>query len=515
MGSLYVVSALTKEHESDHDNKHGKGHDTEHKKAHGKQDMTQEEKEAYEKLKHKFNVVPKKHSVKEMSRLSEVFTVLRQPGSIKVFAISVIGLAVLYSFFYGLFTIPFLEIGFFKMQPFGLWDAVYVITAVVLSGLVITLLRHSRKTKGGKGMFAGGLVGAGFGVVCPVCLGVNILILGNVVALPLAFLIPYLWIIQAASLLLLFTALWIVSRNVSCDSCFVKTEKIIHAKKDELFGDITKPLHRYSLYVMALLAVVLLVYQIVPVLAFSPAVGVQVNGNADVNEIVSQVLPEEGFTLEARWGDVVKKMVDEGVLDPDKLESILKNRYGQEMKPEWRRILAGEDAKLSIDAENSVFMMYLTWTLAKHNDVPLIHDSRFSSYFQNYDIGVGRAGYGDVALLSLTEEQLRAADRVAQNSYRPCCGQSAANPDCSHGFAALGLIELMASQGYTEDEMFDAFVKFNSFWFPSTYIQNAMYFKVTENQDWEDVDKETIAGQQFSSLSGSYAVKKYLQEQGF
>ena len=159
-------------------------------------------------------------------------------------------------------------------------------------------------------------------------------------------------------------------------------------------------------------------------------------------------------------------------------------------------------------------MMHVLWALGKDNDNKILHDSPFAQYFKDYDIGVGKAGYGDTKLIELTPEQQKIAEDVALNSYRPCCGNPTSHPDCSHGFSALGLIELMAEQGYTEEQIFDAFVKFNSFWFPSTYIQDALYFKLAENKDWNDVNKELVAGKQYSSLSGSYAVKQYLQNLG-
>ncbi len=267
-------------------------------------------------------------------------------------------------------------------------------------------------------------------------------------------------------------------------------------------------------FAMIAAAVMVLAYQLVSLVSGSSEGSG--SGGIDVDRITSEVLPEEGFTIDAVWKDSINKMVEDGVLDPAKLENILKNSYGQEMKPEWKRLLEEpySDEKLRIDAENSVFMMYILWTLAKHNDIQVIHNSRFASSFKNYDIGVGRAGYGDAKLLELKPEQLQVAANVAQNSYRPCCGQSAANPDCSHGYAALGLMELMASQGYSEGEIFDAFVKFNSFWFPSTYIQNAVYFEATQGLSWEDVDKKLVAGAGYSSLSGSYNVKKELEKLG-
>ncbi len=261
----------------------------------------------------------------------------------------------------------------------------------------------------------------------------------------------------------------------------------------------------HATYMFATVLAIIIVYQTYS-LAFA---------QSPVTAIYAQVLPDEGFTLKATWGDAVSNMVEAGVLDPARLETILKQGYKQDMKPEWNAILKGEDAELSIDSENSVFMMYVLWTLAKHNNVSLIHESAFAQSFEGYDIGVGRAGYGDTLIINLTEEQLALARSIAQNSYRPCCGQSAANPDCSHGFAALGLIELMISQGFTENEIYGAFVKVNSFWFPSTYIQDAMYFKEAEGLEWKDVDRKLVAGPAFSSIQGAAQVKNYLQNKGY
>ncbi len=260
--------------------------------------------------------------------------------------------------------------------------------------------------------------------------------------------------------------------------------------------------------------VIVLAYQLVPLVSGSS--GGSGSGSVDVGKITSKVLPEEGFVIDAVWKDNVHKMVKEGVIDPEKLEAIITKSYGQEMKPEWKRLLEEpySDEKLAINAENSVFMMYLLWAFAKHNENELPLSSPFAGSFKNYDIGVGKKGYGDVKLLSLSPEQQTVLEDVAMNSYRPCCGQPAGRPDCSHGFAALGLMEIMAEQGFSKEEMFGAFVKFNSFWFPSTYIQNAIYFEAVQGLSWEDVDKELVAGKDYSSINGAYNVKKALQDLG-
>ncbi len=280
--------------------------------------------------------------------------------------------------------------------------------------------------------------------------------------------------------------------------------------------------HKYILAVLTIVTVALFVIQLVPIPGLSGFVSASshsgsssMSGGLDIGKITNNVVPENGFKISAKWGDVVKKMVDTGALDPVKLENILTKRYGQEMDPEWKAILSGKDANLEINAKNSVFMMYALWALAKHNDNKILHDSPFADSFgTDYDIGVGKQGYGDTKLLSLTPEQQTLATKVAENAYRPCCGQSTARPDCSHGYSALGLIQLMASQGFSEKEIFDAFIKFNSFWFPANYIQTAIYFKLNEKQDWEQVDKQLVAGEQFSSVRGAQQVKAALQKAG-
>ncbi|HLD57923.1 MAG TPA: hypothetical protein VJA47_06445 [archaeon] len=298
-------------------------------------------------------------------------------------------------------------------------------------------------------------------------------------------------------------------------------KEIVNSENGDGFNLNFSKTHKYLLAVFTIATVALFAIQLVPMGLSGFATTSSSNsqpaaGSADINAITEKVVPEAGFKISAKWGDVVKKMVDTGALDPVKLENIITKKYGQEMDPEWKAIMAGKDTNLEINAKNSVFMMYVLWILAKDNDNKILHDSPFADSFgQDYDIGAGKKGYGDLKLLSLTPEQQEIAKKVAENAYRPCCGQSTARPDCSHGFSALGLIQLMASQGFTEKEIFDAFIKFNSFWFPANYIQTALYFKISESKDWEQVDKQLIAGQQFSSVTGAQQVKKALQNAGF
>ncbi len=455
--------------------------------------------------------------------VSNTFAVIAK-RNLAFFLISLVAFSLLYLFFYGVFTIPILSIGFFKDAKPGLFDYFYIFSSSLLSALIVTLTKYSIQKKAvtrGVSFFG---MGAGiFGALCPVCLGVNFLVLGNFITLPLVFFIPYLFWIQLTGLTLLLFGVVATVKSSYENICLACTIKPVKGREIEtsLFGGTLTPVQGYVFLAFLILAIFALGYQILPlVFAGSPGITSAAvsagHDSLDIDKIALQVLPEKGFTIDAMWQDSISKMVKAGALDVDKLDNILTKRYGQPMTEEQKKLFAGDysNEKLTINSKNAVFVMYILWAMAKHNNNSILHDSPFAQYFQDYDIGVGKVGYGDTKLISLTPEQQEIAKYTALNSYRPCCGNPTGRPDCSHGFSALGLIELMASQGYTKEQIFDAFVKFNSFWFPSTYIQDALYFKLAENKDWGAVDKELVAGKQYSSLSGSYAVKKYLQDSG-
>ncbi len=91
---------------------------------------------------------------------------------------------------------------------------------------------------------------------------------------------------------------------------------------------------------------------------------------------------------------------------------------------------------------------------------------------------------------------------VAKNAFRPCCDNSAFFQDCNHGSALLGLIELAASQGAKSAELFELALKANAFWYPSRYVEIALYFEEIEDKPWQTIAPEIILGKPYSSRSG-------------
>ncbi len=453
------------------------------------------------------------------------FSIFRLRRNIAVFTVSAVFFGGLFAFFYGLFTIPMPggDIGFYRMEPPTSFEMFYMVFSIIASALIVTLTIHAIKIKvddkvKGKNTSMAGLATGIFGAVCPACLGINFLAFGNVFTAQLSFLIPYIFWIQLGGIALLSGGLYLVAKSTyekKCASCLTERNKVELTQEHGVYN---KTINKSFVLLLVVVASIF-AYQVfsafnTDTLTATSSSNMLVTGSGekvDINSVIEAVTPKDGFETTVQWGDVVGKMIETGVLNPQELEDILVNRYDQEMKPEWRAILNGEDSTLSINSDNAVFMMYMLWALAKDNQNQILTDSPIANYFTNYDIGVGKPGYDDTLLLALTPQQQVIAESVSRNAYRPCCGNSTAVPDCSHGYSALGLVQLMASQDFSEKEIFETFIQFNSFWFPETYIKNALYFKITENIDWSEVDKALVAGKEYSTLQGSYVAKNYLK----
>ena len=116
--------------------------------------------------------------------------------------------------------------------------------------------------------------------------------------------------------------------------------------------------------------------------------------------------------------------------------------------------------------------------------------------------------YSRHEFIKLTLEQQKLVEEVSKNIYRPCCDNPTYFPDCNHGMAMLGLLELLASQGVSESDMYKIALAVNSYWFPDAYLTIAKYLKEKKNIDWEDANPKEILGRNYSSASGYQQVLK-------
>ncbi len=239
----------------------------------------------------------------------------------------------------------------------------------------------------------------------------------------------------------------------------------------------------------------------------------------DVNSLVSQVAPEAGVTLPITWGDLGKQMVNAGVIDVTKFRQL----FNGQLPEDQEAMLTGKwDQPVKIDQQNSRFLLDLFWALGLGNKNPILtqgemSDPRYGGADKFASTGGWTLAKGDVmqhyskhTFITLTSQQQALVDEVSQNIYRPCCGNSTHFPDCNHGMAMLGLLELMASQGASKDQMYQTALAVNSYWFTQTYLDLATYFK-EQGQEWNQVDPKLALSADYSSGQGYAATRKKIK----
>lgn len=231
------------------------------------------------------------------------------------------------------------------------------------------------------------------------------------------------------------------------------------------------------------------------------------------DELVEQVLPPDGVTIAVHWGDTGQKLVETGAIDLETFEAI----SGGLSDEQWRILQDDNVESISLNRDNIRFWTNVLWAMGLTQQSKVLTDGPMA---QRTDIPLGNyastAGwtvgalpavdlYNSAQIVTLSAEQDELVYEVAQHIFRPCCGNHTAFPDCNHGMAVLGLMELMASQGAAEDELYQAALAFNSYAFTNTYITTAAYFAL-QDVDWGDVDVRQILGPEYSSIQGSQQV---------
>lgn len=245
-----------------------------------------------------------------------------------------------------------------------------------------------------------------------------------------------------------------------------------------------------------------------------------------LGSLLEEINPPQGFAIKASYGDIGPRLLAAGVIDFEEMKKIYE-QAGQPLTAEQIKILTeGSDEKIKITPENSYFLLNFFWALGLANKNIILDDGPMAKYGKDkigyfastggWTLGKKDATdyYSKFEWLKLTPDRQKTLEDFANNSYRPCCSNPVAFPDCNHGMAALGLGELMASQGASVDEIFEAFKYFNSFWFPQTYLDVANYFQAKEGKNWSQVPGRIVAGQDYSTPQGWQRVRQWLSTNG-
>lgn len=236
-----------------------------------------------------------------------------------------------------------------------------------------------------------------------------------------------------------------------------------------------------------------------------------------VESLAKKVIPDQGYTVNINWGNTGKKLVESGAIDLQKY----KKNYGDDKYKELMSYITDtKDGNISIDSQNSYFWVNTLWALGLVQKSDVLEKGVMGTQYKDEIGNFASTGgwtlgskdavslFNSTNIVNLTPEQQKRVAEIAGNIYRPCCGNSAAFPDCNHGMAILGLIELMVAQGSSDSDIYKASLAFNSYWFPQTYADLAYYFEVKQDTKWENVDPKTVLGQAYSSGQGYTAIKQ-------
>lgn len=234
----------------------------------------------------------------------------------------------------------------------------------------------------------------------------------------------------------------------------------------------------------------------------------------NLQKLADQVLPKEGFSLPVSWGDLGPRMVKLGVIDLEKLKEAVNPTEEQ-----LAILTEKTDEKIKIDSSNGQFVVDILWALGLAQKSIVYTQGPLGQEYKNEAGNFASTGGWTLAktdalnylnkfdLIDLDEaEQIRVGE-IAKNVYRPCCGNSTWFPDCNHGMAALAAIELLVDAGYSDEEIYKEVLKLNSFWFPDTYLTNAVYFQ-KKGISWDKVNAKEVLGAEFSSAQGASKISK-------
>ncbi len=246
----------------------------------------------------------------------------------------------------------------------------------------------------------------------------------------------------------------------------------------------------------------------------------------ELTQLYEQVNPKGGYALPVSYENLGPKLIEAGAINYDAFQNVM-TVSGDPIDNHQINILQkGSDERVVITAKNAHFLLNFFWAVGLANRNSILTEGPMVQYSNGQIDGFASTGgwtlatkpitqlYASESLISLTAEQQARVEQVAAAVYRPCCNNYTLFPDCNHGMAMLGLLELMASQNASVDEMFNAAKYVNAFWFPQQTLEAAIYLKTNQGTDFTNASARLVVSKDLSSASGANMVHQSLQTSG-
>lgn len=243
-------------------------------------------------------------------------------------------------------------------------------------------------------------------------------------------------------------------------------------------------------------------------------------------KLYEQVNPKDGYALPISYGDLGPRLVESGVIDYDVFSSVMANSGDALTDDQMEIIRKGSDDQVVITTKNAHFLLNFFWAVGLVNRNSILTEGPMVQYSNGQIDRFASTGgwtlatkpvtelYASMDLISLRPEQQARVKEVASAVYRPCCNNHTLFPDCNHGMAMLGLLELMAFKGASVDEMFEAAKHVNAYWFPQQTLEIAVFLKSEEGIKFADAEARLVVGETLSSASGAGMVHETLKTSG-
>lgn len=238
-----------------------------------------------------------------------------------------------------------------------------------------------------------------------------------------------------------------------------------------------------------------------------------------VTVLKQQALPVDGYTTSLKWKDLGKQLVEIGAIDKKKYEEIFTPTT--DGADHMKYLDGSSEDNIRIDEKNARFLVNTFWALGLVQKSKVLDEGPMKTggtppenFASTAGWTLGAKGamelYSSAEIIPLTSEQQELVKKIAENVFRPCCGNSTAFPDCNHGMAALGYIEWAVYNDLPENQIYKDLLAFNSFWFPQNYVEMAVYFDKAGTK-WKDVDAKLALSRDYSSAQGVQRIRQSVQ----
>lgn len=235
--------------------------------------------------------------------------------------------------------------------------------------------------------------------------------------------------------------------------------------------------------------------------------------------LANVVAPPAGVDLPVEWDKLGPLLVTSGVVDRAKFEALYAERGG--VPNDVQQILDGlRHERVRMTPTNAGALLNVLWAVGLGNESDVLTKGPMATSGTDLGRFASTGGWTLAAgptvdhiakhrMIELTPDQATLVATVAHNIFRPCCNNPTDFPDCNHGMAMLGLLELLASQGLSENELYRTALAVNAYWFPDTYLSDARIAALS-GKSWQSVEPQVLLSARFSSGSGTADVNRVL-----